>query len=179
MTLVRSHLMTTEAQRTPASDLGTRSGAEQTRLIILHWVSRHTGLLTQLGLLSDSDSRYDLTQDLLVGILRKQTFPKSAFDPTRSSWSHYVWLACKSLSLNMGARLRVRPNCAPLPERWDPEAPDIFGFDDLLIDFGKSELGQEVLTRAGKVGSGQVWTQLFDQDKPRREVKRLREYSSN
>jgi len=175
-------MTTTEAQRSPASDLGTRSGAEQTRLIILHWVSRHTPLLKTLGLLPDSDSRYDLAQDLLVGIIRKQTFPKSAYDPTRSSWSHYCWLACRSLSLNMGARLRVRPNCAPLPERWDPQAPDTFGEADLLIDFASSELGQEVLTRAKNVGSGQVWTQLFDtsvvQAKQSREVKRLREYSN-
>jgi len=171
-------MTTTEAQRSPASDLGTRSGAEQTRLIILHWVSRHTPLLVKLGLLPDSDSRYDLAQDLLLGIIRKQTMAKSAYDPTRSSWSHYVWLACRSLSLNMGARLRVRPNCAPLPERWNPQAPDTFAEADLLIDFASSELGQEVLTRASQVGCGQVWTQLFDQDKPRREVKRLREYSN-
>lgn len=131
-----------------ASELKTNSGGEQTLLIILGWIQHNWSLCHGLQLMSSPEDKYDLAQELFVQILRKQTFPKSAFNPARSSWSHYVWLACRSLSLNMGARVRVRPKLSELPETWDGEVSDGMGEVDLLTDFSRSELGIELLTRA-------------------------------
>jgi len=131
-----------------ASEIRTNSGGHQTWLIILGWIQAHWGLCHGLGILQYPEDKYDLAQELFVQILRKQTFPKSAFNPARSSWSHYVWLACRSLALNMGARVRVRPKLSELPETWDGEVSDGMGEIDLLSDFSRSELGIELLTRA-------------------------------
>ena len=43
----------------------------------------------------------DLLQEVLLAILRKNASPKSAFDPSRSSFGHYVHLVAKSVVLHM------------------------------------------------------------------------------
>lgn len=43
----------------------------------------------------------DVVQEVLLAILRKNASPKSAFDPSRSSFGHYVHLVAKSVVLHM------------------------------------------------------------------------------
>jgi DNA-directed RNA polymerase specialized sigma24 family protein len=46
----------------------------------------------------------DLVQEVLAAIARKNTLPRSAYDPRRASFSKYVWIVARSTAANVANR---------------------------------------------------------------------------
>lgn len=115
-------------KNTPAHEWWTDSGALQTRKIIYSWTLRHRLWLARAGIESRED-REDLTGELLWRLLRRQSMP-SRWDSTRGSWAHYVWVFCKSQTINI---LKKHMQLDPLTSDWVP-VYDESGMFDLALD---------------------------------------------
>jgi hypothetical protein len=103
----------------PAHEYLTPSGARQTQRIIGAWCRQHRGMLRTLGLVATEIDHDDLVAELYCRLLERQRMP-SRWDPSRGSWSHYVWVFCRSKTINMASRPR---HTVPIADDWDPADP--------------------------------------------------------